>query len=230
MAPQVIILAAGLGTRLGRPLPKPLTRLANGRTILDSQVGCIREVFGPRTEILVVVGFKLEHILEAVPDVAFAYNEDYDRTNTSKSLLKGLELTGDRPVLWMNGDVVFDRAVLDRVARRLDEGGSFICVDTAAVGDEEVKYTRSPDGAIRELSKTVAEPLGEAVGINHVCAADKSDLIEALRGVDADDYFERGIEVSIERCGTRFEPLDISDLFAVEVDFEDDLLRANEHL
>ena len=42
------------------------------------------------------------------------------------------------------------------------------------------------------------------------------------------DYFERGIEVAIEKAGLRVEPVDISDLFAVEVDFEADLERANQ--
>ncbi|MEO9137864.1 MAG: phosphocholine cytidylyltransferase family protein, partial [Jatrophihabitans sp.] len=34
MRQQVAILAAGRGTRLGRPHPKPLTRLDDGNTIL----------------------------------------------------------------------------------------------------------------------------------------------------------------------------------------------------
>ena len=34
----------------------------------------------------------------------------------------------------------------------------------------------------------------------------------------------------IEKDGVRVLPFDIKDLFAVEVDFEDDLARANQHL
>jgi hypothetical protein len=33
------------------------------------------------------------------------YNERYDQTNTSKSLLRALKATGKGGVLWMNGDV-----------------------------------------------------------------------------------------------------------------------------
>ena len=33
MSMHAVILAAGMGTRLGRPWPKPLTPLADGRTI-----------------------------------------------------------------------------------------------------------------------------------------------------------------------------------------------------
>ena len=70
--------------------------------------------------------------------------------------------------------------------------------------------------------------LGEAVGINFVSAKDKEALIKRLNEVDDGDYFERGIEVAIEKDKVTFLPVDISDLFAVEVDFPDDLIKANE--
>lgn len=227
---QVVILAAGLGTRLGRPLPKPLTTLDNGNSILANQIEAVRQVLGADTEILVVVGFKLEHILEAAPDVCFAYNEDYDCTNTSKSLLKAMALTGDRPVLWMNGDVVFDPEVLERCLPLMRTDRSFVCVDRSNVGEEEVKYTLDDRGFIASLSKEVPDGLGEAVGVNFVSSLDKATLREHLADVDPDDYFERAIELCIEKDRLEWEALDISDVFAVEVDFESDLERANEHL
>src|SRR4051795_11771510 len=98
---QVVILAAGMGTRLGRPLPKPLTPLDDGRTIIAQQLDNVREVFGADARVVIVVGFKLDAIMEAVPDVLFAYNEDYSETNTSKSLLKALRNSVDGPVIWM---------------------------------------------------------------------------------------------------------------------------------
>ena len=60
-----------------------------------------------------VVGFKLDIVIEAMPDISFVYNEVYDSTNTCKSLLKALSLSHEGGVLWMNGDVVFDPRVLD---------------------------------------------------------------------------------------------------------------------
>jgi choline kinase len=100
-------------------------------------------------------------------------------------------------------------------------------VNTAKVSDEEVKYTTDAEGFIRELSKTVDGGLGEAVGINYVSKDDKAVLLRQLRRVADQDYFERGLELAIEQDGMRIEPLDISDLYAVEVDFAEDLERAN---
>ncbi len=39
-----------------------------------------------------------------------------------------------------------------------------------------------------------------------------------------------GIELLIQKDGAIVVPLDITELFAVEVDFEEDLARANRHL
>lgn len=229
MTVQAVILAAGMGTRLGRPWPKPLTPLSDGRTIMRQQMDNVLGAFDD-VRITTVVGFKLELILEEFPDVAYVYNENYDRTNTNRSLLKALRQSAPGGVLWMNGDVVFDPRVLERVKELIAVEQSFICVNTAVVGEEEVKYTVDADGYVDRLSKTVTDALGESVGINYVGAGDKQRLIARLAECEDSDYFERGIELTIEKDGTRVLPYDIRDLFAVEVDFEEDLSRANEHL
>ncbi|WP_432545569.1 phosphocholine cytidylyltransferase family protein [Kineococcus sp. SYSU DK004] len=222
---QAVVLAAGLGTRLGRPLPKSQTVLRDGRTIMRQQVDNLRAVLG-RVPVTVVVGFKATVIMEAHPDLLFAYNELFDSTNTSKSLLRALTLSQHGGVLWMNGDVVFDPRVLQVVRPHLERDETFVCVNTAAVGEEEVKYTVDDDGYVRELSKTVVGGLGEAVGINYVSSTDKALLREELRACADTDYFERGIETAIAR-GMRVLPVDVSAYDVVEVDFEEDLQRAD---
>ena len=230
MAIQVVILAAGMGTRLGKPWPKPLTQLSDGRSIMQQQMENVRTVFGDKARVTVVVGFKLEMIMEAHPTASFVYNEVYDQTNTSKSLLRALRASQESGVLWLNGDVVFDHKVLERVADRIALDKSFVCVNTSATADEEVKYTVDANGDIKELSKTVRNALGEAVGINFISSYEKADVITQLDACGEQDYFERGLELAIEKHGLKMEPIDISDLFAVEVDFQDDLDRANKGL
>lgn len=230
MSKQIVILAAGMGTRLARPLPKPLTELKDGRSIMQQQIDNMKRAFGDTFRLMIVVGFKLEAIIERFPEATFVYNELYDQTNTSKSLLKALKASGDGSVLWLNGDVVFDPQVLERVKSEIEADHSFVVVNTAKVSDEEVKYTLDDAGFINQLSKTVVGGLGEAVGINHVSSTDKIKLIKRLEEVGDQDYFERGIEVGIENDSLRFKAIDISDLYAVEVDFAEDLERANQEL
>lgn len=219
---KVVILAAGVGSRLGKPLPKPLTVLANGQSIMQRQMEMLKRIVSEH-DIIVVTGFKKDIVMEAFPNVLYVYNDEYDTTNTSKSLLRALPKTGDEDVMWLNGDVVCDPGVIERVAAF---EGSCMAVNTNSVGDEEVKYRTNGDGSIVEVSKQVKDAEGEAVGVNKVCNAQKRLFITQLQACEAQDYFERGIEDAI-REGCRFFPVDISDKMCIEVDFEDDLKTAN---
>ena len=63
MTQTAVILAAGMGTRLGRPWPKPLTPLTDGRTIMRQQVDNLSKAFGDELRIMTVIGFKVELII-----------------------------------------------------------------------------------------------------------------------------------------------------------------------
>lgn len=231
-AVQAVVLAAGMGTRLGMPFPKPLTPLSDGRSIIAQQLDNLGETFGTALRTTVVVGFRPDLVMGALaPEhpVSFVLNERYERTNTSKSLLAALRASGPGGVLWLNGDVVFDGRLLGKVAPLVAAEQSFVCVNDAACGDEEVKYRVDDYGFVTVLSKSVTDGLGEAVGINYIASQDKAALVEHLEACADQDYFERGIETAIEK-GLKVRPVDISEYFAVEVDFTADLERANQEV
>jgi choline kinase len=225
--PHVAILAAGMGTRLGMPTPKPLTPLADGRSILQQQLDNLRGALGAHARITVVVGYQPELVMRACEGVLFAFNPRFAETNTSKSLLAALRASPPGGVLWLNGDVVFDPALLAEVRPLIDADRTFVCVDTARVGEEEVTYTLGADGYVAALAKGLACGLGEAIGINYVSAADKPLLVRHLERCGDQAYFERGLETAIAEDGLRVIAADISAYFAVEVDFAADLARAN---
>ena len=54
---KIIILAAGIGSRLGNPFPKPLTPLKDGKSIMQRQINNITTYFDVN-DITTVVGFK----------------------------------------------------------------------------------------------------------------------------------------------------------------------------
>ncbi|WP_150450849.1 phosphocholine cytidylyltransferase family protein [Arenibacter lacus] len=222
---KIVILAAGIGSRLGNPFPKPLTPLNNGKSIMEMQVSNLDQVFNAE-DISVVVGFKKNLIMERFPDLTFVYNPFFDQTNTSKSLLKALKKNRNTSVLWLNGDVVFDVKVLSLLEPYISKDQSFVAVNTDKVGEEEVKYTLN-DKYIDLLSKTVENGLGEAVGINYISKNDIKQFIQALEQCDDNDYFERGLEIAIANDGLEIEAVDISKYDCMEVDFQEDLDNAN---
>ena len=222
---KIVILAAGIGSRLGNPFPKPLTPLNNGKTIMGMQMENLKNEFNV-DDIHVVVGFKKDLIMERFPEVMYIYNPFFDRTNTSKSLLKALRKNRNNSVLWLNGDVVFDGELLTILKPYIDQKSSFVAVNTSKVADEEVKYTLK-NGFIDELSKTVRNGLGEAVGINFIASKDIDAFIRRLEECDANDYFEKGLELAIEKDGLKVSAVDISKFDCVEVDFREDLESAN---
>ena len=58
---KAIILAAGIGSRLGNSDPKPLTKLKNGESILYRQVEYLSEYIGINN-IITIVGYKKDLI------------------------------------------------------------------------------------------------------------------------------------------------------------------------
>lgn len=228
---RIIVLAAGMGTRLGRPHPKPLTKLGDGTTILDRQLSLYQKVF-PDAEVMLAVGHRLEDITERYPDIPVHYNAAYATTNTAKTLLGALHTTPvDESVLWANGDLVFDEAVLRELAKAVHDDQNAVVVDRSNVGDEEVKYLVE-DGRISALSKEVPAELalGEAVGINYISARDKGEFLYWLDRVGDQDYFEAAMTEAINQSGVQFAPVDITGHVAVEVDTIADLATANSSL
>ena len=150
---KIIILAAGIGSRLGNSFPKPLTALKNGKSIMKMQIDNIITKYNIN-DIEVVVGYKKNMIIELFPELNYIYNPLFDKTNTSKSLLIALKKIHNTSILWINGDVVFDQNIFELLDKHIQANTTFVAVNTNQVGIEEVKYTLK-DGYINELSKSV---------------------------------------------------------------------------
>ena len=222
---KAIILAAGIGSRLESSNPKPLTKLKNGESILGRQISYLSEYLGINN-IFVIVGYKKDLIMESFPNLLYVYNNFYDTTNTSKSLLAGLNKIENEDVLWINGDVVFEKELLPQI---IQGSKSCMAVNTNAVGEEEIKYNVFDDGNIRKVSKTVSSALGESVGINKIMASDLPLFKANLEKCNTQDYFEKALEFSIQD-GMKIIPVDISDFLCMEIDFIDDLYQINKQL
>ena len=222
---HAVILAAGLGTRLGRGKPKALARLGSGETILGRQLRLLAPTVSPDRTI-VVVGYRRETISGAYPQVRCVVNESYASTGTARSLEIGLRAVRDDDAMFINGDVVFDSGVVEALISQPDSG---MAVNTATCGDEEMKYSIDANHRILAVSKSLSKGVGEALGVNLVRSGDRDALVKSLAMCGDRDFFERGIEFAISG-GMTFRAANVDGQLCVEVDEQADLDRANRAL
>ena len=222
------ILNAGEGKRL-RPLtslkPKCLLKL-NKATILEHQLinvaGCgIRNV-------VIVVGYRESQIIEETRrrdfdlEIKFKRNPLYYETNTAYSLWLAREHIRD-DFVYINGDVVFDRRVLERLLR--SHYDTCIAVEKKRVNEEEVKVRLASNlvvGIGKDLELSKAD--GEFVGIARFSARFSHLLFDNLGKVVEEGEVDKFFEVALDRVlkQNRVYAVDVSDLPCVEVDsFED---------
>lgn len=119
---KAIILVAGKGTRL-KPLTeknhKCLTEVC-GVPILENALLNLKSV--GVEEVTLVVGYLKGQIRDRIGNdwnglkIKYAENDDFDRTNTSRSLYEGLSVQGgEEDCLILEGDVFFELNVLKKV-------------------------------------------------------------------------------------------------------------------
>ena len=222
---NVVILAAGLGTRLGLAEPKPLTPINGKLSIVEEQLRKLDNVF-PGHQTTIVVGHMADSFDFLSSRASLVLNPDYATTNTAKSLLIGLQAAEPGGVLWLNGDVVFKADALRKCAPLVEEDTSFATVNESKVADEEVGYTTKPNGVLTSIGKRIESARGEALGINYVSSKDKSALKGLLHEAHRDDFFEGAMNIATQSKTVRFETVLIDSSDAIEVDTKEDLAEA----
>ncbi len=197
-----VILAAGRGRRLGRDIdlekvgPKCLLPI-DGYTLLERVVSDL--VSFDVDAITIVVGYKAEMVrkacvtLERKHGIQFdlARNDAYLSTNTAYSLHIGLENTYDDVVIF-NGDVLYDRAILNNL---LGIDQTAISVDNTKPLTAESFKVKIVNGRIEEMGKAVPidKATGEFIGISKIAGKDLLEakrLLESLVSDDPNNYYD----------------------------------------
>jgi len=237
---KAVILAAGCATRL-RPhsddTPKTLLPVAGVpilRRTIASLLRCGIDQF------VIGTGYLEYMVRDAVGrwfpglDVTYVTNPDFRTTNNAYSLsLLRPHLERDAFLL-LDGDVVFDVAVVERL---LERGPDCLAVRSVGqIGLEEVKVTADQEDRVLAIGKhvPVRGAMGESVGIELFSAATSRRLFAALderihhRGL-VNEYYEASFQQVIDEGVTLFG-VDIGSLYATEIDTIEDLLAANARL
>ncbi|MBF7053639.1 bifunctional UDP-N-acetylglucosamine diphosphorylase/glucosamine-1-phosphate N-acetyltransferase GlmU [Halomonas sp. KAO] len=119
MTLDVVILAAGQGTRMRSTLPKVLHRLAGKpmvRHVIDTAAGLSAE----RTH--VVVGHGAEKVREALADCRVHFALQAEQKGTGHAVAQALDGLGNGKVLVLYGDVpLIQRTTLERLLEGVDD-------------------------------------------------------------------------------------------------------------
>ena len=194
---KAIILAAGMGTRLGKyteGLPKGMLEFA-GKPLIEHQLDMLRSC--GLNDIIIVKGYAPEKI--AFPDVKYYVNEDFANTNMVETLMCAeKEMTEDFIVLY--SDIAFEKRVLQAVLDAPCEIG--VTVDTdfreywetrleRPEGDDE-SFQIGPEGNIIELGSpnpSSEQMNGRYVGILKFVGKGIGDL-KRVYHENREKYFE----------------------------------------
>lgn len=237
---KAVILAAGCATRL-RPYSDdtPKTLLPVGgvpilRRTITSLLRCGFDQF------VIGTGYLEQMVRDAVTswfpslDVTYVTNSDFRSTNNAYSLmLMRAEVENDGFIL-LDGDVVFDLAVIEELVER---GPDCLAVrSVGGIGLEEVKVTADSSDRCLAIGKhvPVRSAMGESVGIELFGASSSRKLFAALhQRVNelklVNEYYEASFQQIIDE-GVTLYGIDIGSKFATEIDTIDDLMAANERL
>jgi len=237
---KAVLLAAGAATRL-RPLtddtPKCLLLVA-GVPILRREVDHLFSI--GVTELVVVTGFQHEKIRNALADwlpatpVRFLHNHVWATTNNSYSLLLARPEVDGRDFLLLDGDIVFDRAVLERLLA--GPPAALALRPARNLGAEEIKVEIDAEARVLAIGKHVPaeRAAGESIGIERFSAAASTALYANLHervhehGL-VNEWYEASFQQMIDR-GTGLWAVSVESAFCAEIDTAEDLAATEEAL
>jgi len=233
---RAVIFAAGLGSRLegkAGKIPKVLMRVGE-RSLLERHLR-ILAALGIH-DVVLGVGYEAARVDEELarlgrPDVRTVYNPDYSDGSIVTLATLGEELTYGGDVLMMDGDVLYDRRIIRRLIDT-SHANCFLLDRNVEPGEEPMKLAIRDDAPV-DFRKTLAEPhdfYGESVGFFRFSAALVPSLLAAAAKIIADggkaDYMEEAIRAALLEAPGQFSCEDITGLPWIEIDFPDDIARA----
>jgi choline kinase len=242
---RAIILAAGRGLRLRQPedrqLPKCLLRFG-GQTLLERHLRLLRGE--GITDIVLALGFRRELVEEELarlkwsPRPGIVVNGRFDLGSVLTVHTVAEAMTRGGEVLLMDADVLYDRRILRALTGGSAPVNRLLIDRDFEAGEEPVKLCVR-DGVPIELRKQLAPDLtydlvGESVGFfrfNEAGARRLAALVAGYAGRDAGHLpHEEAVRDLIRERSQTFEIADVTGSPWIEVDFSEDVARAEREI
>lgn len=231
MATQVLILAAGRGSRLGsktEDIPKPLLQIGS-KFLVEHQLATFADAgVGP---VAMVVGYRADEIREVVGIRAeYLHNPRWATSNSLYSFLLARDWV-EQDLLIVNCDVLFHPKILDRL---LSFGGDCFAYDSRSGNGYEHMKVRLENECLVEMGKELSHERshGENVGLLYFRAKSVPLLFEEaerrLENNGPNDWLGAAVKQLAQRVPIR--GIDIAPLPWAEIDFAYDLDQARKRV
>jgi choline kinase len=229
---QVVLLAAGMGTRLGElgsGLPKALFD-AGGHKLIDRAVAFAGRLGA--AERIVVGGFRFDlvsqHLAAAPPaDLRVVENANYRAGNLFTLEVALPRVTG--AFLLMNIDHVYPPAVAQRILEQAGEHITAFVDFDRTLTDDDMKVGLDERRCIARISKKLPEWDCGYVGMTYVPASRLARYREAVAEVRATVGDAANVEQVLQLLADHGDPVAIGDISGIgwhELDTPEDVARA----
>lgn len=156
---SVVIPAAGVGKRMKSKDAKSLIEIEQGISLVERQLQIIWSTY-PKSDVLLVVGYKADKIREALKNypVRFIYNPIYETTNVAFSISLGLQASISEECLIVYGDLFFNEdaigTITDGKSKVLVDSNNYMSSDEVGlIVDEDYQITNFSFGLERKWSQ-----------------------------------------------------------------------------
>ncbi|MCI5051029.1 MAG: NTP transferase domain-containing protein [Candidatus Pacebacteria bacterium] len=197
---QIIILAAGKGTRMGGNIPKALTPLGN-QSMIEHVMDTIESLETFSKPPIVVVGYKAEMIQEVLGDRAI-YAIQNEQLGTGHAVMSADSLIKDstKRVLILYADQPFvSRETIEKLITNKEDALGPLSIATAVIEDDDLfsnqfynfgRIIRDQDGNITKIVEkkdaSDEEVLIQEVNPAYFCC-DKDWMIQSLQSLKNDN-------------------------------------------
>lgn len=246
-----VILAAGIGTRMGKiGRPKSLIEIGN-KPLLNYQLAALKKCGIALKKIVVITGFEQKMVRKVGgPNINYIYNPEFATQGMLISILCSRRIVKNRPFLLLYGDTVFVPQIIEKLIkaagkivlaidtqakRGLTAENAFEVYDGMKQRKGSTKAIIDKNGFVSNLTKDAPsnQKNSEYIGIakfNGKSAKEVFKLIDKLKSDGKIKDFPSPsylFNLLIKR-GLKIRPAYVGDLAYQEIDYPEDIEKAQE--
>ena len=241
---QALILAAGMGKRLGRYTSdntKCMLKI-NDKTLVEHAIEALLEA--GITKLILVVGYKGENVKKYLlqectnpkvkkMELVFIDNPIYDKTNNIYSLFLAVDELQKSDTLLLESDLIYDRSLIKRLAQSPEENLVAVAkyrqwMDGTVVkisSDDQtiMEFVEKKDFRYSEIEEYYKTVNVYKFGKNFINKEFVPFLKAYIEAYGKNEYYELTLKVIAHISRSGLKALDVSDLTWYEIDDAQDL-------